>query len=74
MKRKYILLIEESETGYAGYFPELPTILVVGDTLEETKTLASEAIGIYREEMELGGQSMPEPHMIAECISEHQAT
>ena len=49
MTRKYSLVIEGDPTGYSGYVPELPTILVTGRSIEELTSLAKEAIRIYWE-------------------------
>ncbi|MBZ5580386.1 MAG: hypothetical protein LAP40_27855 [Acidobacteriia bacterium] len=35
MTRKYSLVIEGDAAGYGAYVPELPTILVTGQSMEE---------------------------------------
>ncbi len=47
MIRKYSLVIEGNDAGYSGYVPELPTILVTGNFIEELTARAKEAIRIY---------------------------
>ncbi len=47
MTRKYSLMMESGPTGYSGYIPELPSILVTGGSAEELMTRATEAIQIY---------------------------
>ena len=47
MTRKYSLVIEGDEAGYSAYVPELPTILVTGNSIDELTTRASEAIRLY---------------------------
>ncbi len=49
MTRKYSLVIEGEATGYSAYVPELPTILVTGQSLEELTGRASEAIRAHWE-------------------------
>lgn len=51
MTRKYSLVIEGDSTGYSGYIPELPTILVTGDSIEELTARAKEAVRIYWESL-----------------------
>jgi predicted RNase H-like HicB family nuclease len=63
------VLFEKSNAGYAAHVPDLPTILVTGKTLEETKQRAMEAIGIYKEEMQALGISLPEPAVIADYLT-----
>lgn len=43
-------MIEEDESGFSGYVPELPAILVTGHSLHELETRASEAIRLFWEE------------------------
>ena len=47
MTRKYSLMMESGPTGYSGYIPELPSILVTGGSAEELMTRATEAIQLY---------------------------
>ncbi len=47
MTRKYSLVIEGDADGYSAYVPELPSILVTGQSMEELKARAAEAITIY---------------------------
>ena len=49
MTRKYSLVMESGPTGYSGYVPELPSILVTGGSAEELMIRATEAIRIYWE-------------------------
>jgi len=57
MTRKYSLVIESGPSGYSGYVPELPTILVTGASTEELTTRATEAIRLYWET--LGAERSP---------------
>lgn len=49
-KKKYLLQLEKSNTGYAGHFPELPTILVADNTIKQTIEQAKRALEIYLDE------------------------
>jgi predicted RNase H-like HicB family nuclease len=49
MTRKYSLLIEGDESGYSAYVPELPTILVTGNSIDELTRRAAEAIQLWWE-------------------------
>ena len=51
MTRKYSLIIEGDSTGYSAYAPELPTILITGESLEELTARAKSAIRIYWESL-----------------------
>jgi predicted RNase H-like HicB family nuclease len=47
MTRKYSLVIEGDQAGYSAYVPELPTILVTGQSIDELTSRAMEAIRLY---------------------------
>jgi predicted RNase H-like HicB family nuclease len=51
MTRKYSLVMERGPTGFSGYVPELPSILVTGGSADELIMRATEAIKIYWEEL-----------------------
>ena len=46
-KRKYSLVIDGDSDGYSAYVPELPSILITGQTVEELTARAVEAIRVY---------------------------
>ncbi len=47
MIRKCTLIIEGDAAGYSGYVPELPTVLVTGNSVEDLTARAKEAISLY---------------------------
>ena len=47
MTRKYSLVMESGPSGLSAYVPELPSILVTGNSAEELAVRASEAIQIH---------------------------
>ena len=49
MKRKYSLAIEGEPGSYSAHVPELPAILITGQSLDELTVRASEAILLYWE-------------------------
>ena len=53
MIRKYSLLIEGDAGGYSAYVPEIPTIVVTGESLDELTARAKEAIRIYWESLSM---------------------
>lgn len=50
MTRRYSLVIEHGPDGLSAYVPELPSILVTGDSMEAVERRAAEAIQIYWQE------------------------
>ncbi len=58
----YTALAEQTaEAGWSAHLPDLPTILVVGKSLEELERNAHDAIAIYVEEMQSMGLTIPRP-------------
>ena len=49
MTRKYSLAIEGEPGSYSAHVPELPAILVTGESLDDLTTRAREAIQLYWE-------------------------
>jgi predicted RNase H-like HicB family nuclease len=47
--RKYSLVIEGDSKGYSAYVPELPAILVTGQSMDELTARAVKAIRVYWE-------------------------
>jgi predicted RNase H-like HicB family nuclease len=50
--KRYIALIEEGEDNYSVLFPDVPGVITVGDTYEETIRNAHEALAFHLEDAE----------------------
>lgn len=59
---KYLIIIEETSTGYSAYSPDLPGCISTGKTREEVEANMHDAIEFHIEGLELGGFPVPEPH------------
>lgn len=55
-----ILLRKEPEGGYTVIVPSLPGCITYGDTIEEAKEMAKEAIELYLESLETHGEEKKE--------------
>ncbi len=49
MTRKYSLAIEGEPGSYSAHVPELPTILITGESINEVTARAAEGIRVYWE-------------------------
>jgi predicted RNase H-like HicB family nuclease len=58
---QYVVVIEQGETSYGAYSPDLPGCVAVGDTLEEVERLMQEAISLHIENIRAHGEPVPEP-------------
>ncbi len=54
-----ILLREEPEGGYTVIVPSLPGCITYGETMEEAKKMANEAIELYTESRKSHGEKIP---------------
>jgi predicted RNase H-like HicB family nuclease len=66
----YAVIIEQSQTGYGAYAPELPGVGVVGGTIEEVERLIREAIALHLESLRTHGDPIPPPSAVATTLVE----
>ena len=57
----YAVIIEQGETSYGAYAPELPGLGVAGDSIEEVERLIREAIPLHIESLRANGDPVPPP-------------
>jgi predicted RNase H-like HicB family nuclease len=60
--KKYLIVVEKTETGYSAYSPDLEGCVATGKTREETEREMREALAFHLEGMARSGQPIPEPH------------
>lgn len=60
--KKYLIVIEETGTGYSAYSPDLDGCVSTGQTLDEIQKNIREVIEFHLERMRLEGLPAPEPH------------
>lgn len=53
--RKYLIIIEESETNFSAYSPDLPGCIATGKTRQEAEEQMREAIAFHLEGLEEDG-------------------
>jgi len=58
---KYLIVIEETDTGFSAYVPDLPGCISVGDTRYEIENNIQEAILFHLEGMKEDGLEAPLP-------------
>lgn len=70
--RDYIAFIDRSPEGtYGVTFPDFPGCATVGDSLEEAKAQAAEALALHIEGMREDGEGIPDPMSLDEA-KEHE--
>lgn len=58
---KYLIVIEETETGYSAYSPDVPGCVSTGETQEAVEANMREAIAFHLEGLKLEGLEIPTP-------------
>ena len=57
-----VVIMAESEGGYSVFVPELPSVATQGETIDEARTYAREAIEGYLAVMHEDGLPIPTVH------------
>ncbi len=59
---RYLVVFEETETGFSAYSPDIDGCVATGSTKEEVEKNMKEAIEFHLEGLALERQKKPEPH------------
>jgi predicted RNase H-like HicB family nuclease len=60
--KKYLIVVEQTETGYSAYSPDLDGCVATGKSRQEVESQMQEAIAFHLEGMARNGEPIPEPH------------
>ncbi len=63
-----MIVIEEGETSFGAYVPDLPGCVAAAETEEEVKKLIQEAIELHLEDLQNSGVSTPKPLSKSEYV------
>jgi predicted RNase H-like HicB family nuclease len=66
---KYLVVVEQGDTSFGAYAPDLPGCAAVGETREEALRLLREAITLHLEALKEQGLPIPQPRSHAELVS-----
>lgn len=58
---KYLIVVEETATGYSAYSPDLNGCVATGATKEEVEKLMEEAVAFHLEGLAFEGYEIPKP-------------
>jgi len=59
--KKYLIVIEETGTGFSAYSPDLPGCVATGATRAEVEKNMGEAIAFHLDGLREDGEPAPEP-------------
>jgi len=65
---KYLVIVEESASGFGAYVPDLPGCAIVGETREEALQLIREAVELHVASSREQGDVVPEPASSTEYV------
>lgn len=58
--KRYLIVIEQTDSGYSGYSPDLPGCVSTGKTREETERNMREAIQFHIDGLKQEGYPVPD--------------
>jgi len=66
--KRYLIVIEQTESGYSSYSPDLPGCVSTGQTLEEAEKNMREAIEFHVDGLRQEGYPVPEPRTTSSYV------
>ena len=66
---EYVVIVEQGDTSFGAYVPDLPGCVAVAATREEAMQLIREAIELHIESLRENGEPVPPPHSFVEKIA-----
>jgi predicted RNase H-like HicB family nuclease len=60
--KKYLIVVEQTNTGFSAYSPDLPGCVSTGRTREDVEQNMREAIAFHLDGLREDGQALPEPN------------
>jgi predicted RNase H-like HicB family nuclease len=60
--KKYLVIVEQTKTGFSAYSPDLPGCVSTGRTREDVEQNMREAIAFHLDGLREDGQALPEPN------------
>jgi predicted RNase H-like HicB family nuclease len=59
--KKYLIVVEQTQTGFSAFSPDLPGCVSTGRTREDVEQNMREAIAFHLDGLREEGQAVPEP-------------
>lgn len=60
--KKYLIVVEQTATGYSAYSPDLDGCVATGKTRPNVEKEMRKAIAFHLEGLSRNGERIPEPH------------
>ena len=65
---RYLVIIEESSTGFSAFLPDLPGCIATGATRDDVKNRMKEGVGFHLEALRESGEPVPPPRSTATYV------
>nr|VFK24172.1 MAG: Predicted nuclease of the RNAse H fold, HicB family [Candidatus Kentron sp. MB]VFK30547.1 MAG: Predicted nuclease of the RNAse H fold, HicB family [Candidatus Kentron sp. MB]VFK75293.1 MAG: Predicted nuclease of the RNAse H fold, HicB family [Candidatus Kentron sp. MB] len=65
---KYLIVVEETNTGFSAYLPDIDGCVATGKTRQEVHDNMKEALAFHLEGLQIGEQTIPAPHTYSDYI------
>ena len=65
---KYLIIVEETSTGYSSYSPDLDGCVATGSTKEEVERVMKEAMEFHLEGLVDQSSTRPSPHSYSSYV------
>lgn len=59
--KRYLVVVEQTETGYSAFSPDVPGCASTGPTVDAVKASMREALELHIEGLRIEGYPVPEP-------------
>ena len=65
---RYVIIVEPGEHNYSAYVPDVPGVAATGATVGEVTDSLRDALEFHLEGLQLAGEPLPEPSVIASAV------
>jgi predicted RNase H-like HicB family nuclease len=65
---RYVILIAKAGNNYSAHVPDVPGVAAVGATSGEGTDQMREALEFHLERLQLAGEPLPQPSVIASAV------
>lgn len=65
---RYLVVIEESSTGFSGFLPDLPACIATGSSREEVELAMRDGVAFHLETLRESGDPVPPPKSTAAYV------
>lgn len=66
--KRYVVVIERTNTGFSAFSPDVPGCAAVGETEDETRRNFQEALAAHFDAMREIGEPIPEPQSSVDYV------